>query len=35
MNEKNEVIAEHLLQPAFCLRAGARYGRGHAGDARQ
>jgi dihydroorotase len=24
-NEKNEVIAERLLQPAFCLRAGMRY----------
>jgi dihydroorotase len=24
-NEKNEVIAERLLQPAFCLRAGVRY----------
>jgi len=24
-NEKNEVIAERLLQPAFCLRAGRRY----------
>lgn len=24
-NEKNEVVAEHLLQPAFCLRAGTRY----------
>src|SRR5579872_6952215 len=24
-NEKNEVIAERLLQPAFCLRAGKRY----------
>ena len=24
-NENNEVIAERLLQPAFCLRAGARY----------
>jgi dihydroorotase len=24
-NEKNEVIAERLLQPAFCLRAGARF----------
>ena len=24
-NEKNEVIAERLLQPAFCLRAGTRY----------
>jgi dihydroorotase len=24
-NENNEVIAERLLQPAFCLRAGVRY----------
>jgi dihydroorotase len=24
-NEKNEVIAERLLQPVFCLRAGTRY----------
>jgi dihydroorotase len=24
-NEHNEVIAERLLQPAFCLRAGTRY----------
>jgi dihydroorotase len=24
-NEKNEVIAERLLQPAFCLRAGTRH----------
>jgi dihydroorotase len=24
-NEKNEVIAERLLQPAFCLRAGKRF----------
>ena len=24
-NEKNEVIAERLLQPIFCLRAGTRY----------
>jgi dihydroorotase len=24
-NEKNEVIAERLLQPAFCLRSGTRY----------
>jgi dihydroorotase len=24
-NEKTEVIAERLLQPVFCLRAGARY----------
>lgn len=24
-NEKNEVIAERLLQPAFCLRAGTRF----------
>lgn len=24
-NENNEVIAERLLQPAFCLRAGERY----------
>jgi dihydroorotase len=24
-NEKNEVIAERLLQPAFCLREGVRY----------
>jgi dihydroorotase len=24
-NEKNEVIAERLLQPAFCFRAGTRY----------
>jgi dihydroorotase len=24
-NEKNEVIADSLLQPAFCLRAGTRY----------
>jgi dihydroorotase len=24
-NEKNEVIAERLLQPAFCIRAGTRY----------
>jgi dihydroorotase len=24
-NEKNDVIAERLLQPAFCLRAGKRY----------
>jgi dihydroorotase len=24
-NEKTEVIAERLLQPAFCLRAGMRY----------
>ena len=24
-NENNEVIAERLLQPAFCLRAGTRY----------
>ena len=24
-NEKTEVIADSLLQPAFCLRAGVRY----------
>ena len=24
-NEKNEVVAERLLQPAFCLRAGVRF----------
>jgi dihydroorotase len=24
-NEKNEVVAESLLQPAFCLRAGVRH----------
>jgi dihydroorotase len=24
-NENNEVIAERLLQPAFCVRAGTRY----------
>jgi dihydroorotase len=24
-NEKNEVVAERLLQPAFCLREGIRY----------
>ncbi len=24
-NEKNEVVADRLLQPAFCLRAGKRY----------
>jgi dihydroorotase len=24
-NEKTEVIADSLLQPAFCLRAGARH----------
>jgi dihydroorotase len=24
-NENNEVIAERLLQPAFCVRAGMRY----------
>ena len=24
--EKNEVVAERLLQPAFCLRAGVRFG---------
>jgi dihydroorotase len=24
-NEKNEVVAERLLRPAFCLRAGVRY----------
>jgi dihydroorotase len=24
-NENNEVIAERLLQPEFCLRAGVRY----------
>jgi len=24
-NEKNEVIAERLLQPSFCLRAGVRH----------
>jgi dihydroorotase len=24
-NEKHEVIAERLLQPAFCLRAGTRH----------
>jgi dihydroorotase len=24
-NEKTEIIAERLLQPAFCLRAGTRY----------
>jgi dihydroorotase len=24
-NEKNEVIADRLLQPVFCLRAGVRY----------
>ncbi|HUN98741.1 MAG TPA: amidohydrolase family protein, partial [Bradyrhizobium sp.] len=24
-NEKTEVIADSLLQPAFCLRAGMRY----------
>jgi dihydroorotase len=24
-NEKNEVIADSLLQPAFCLRAGTCY----------
>jgi dihydroorotase len=24
-NENNEVIAERLLRPAFCLRAGKRF----------
>ena len=24
-NEKNEVVAERLLQPVFCLRAGTRH----------
>ena len=24
-NEKNQVVAERLLQPVFCLRAGQRY----------
>jgi dihydroorotase len=24
-NEHNDVVAERLLQPAFCLRAGMRY----------
>ena len=24
-NEKTQVVAEHLLQPVFCLRAGKRY----------
>jgi dihydroorotase len=24
-NEKNEVVAERLLRPAFCFRAGVRY----------
>jgi dihydroorotase len=24
-NEKTEVVAERLLQPLFCLRAGTRY----------
>lgn len=24
-NEKNEVVAERLLRPAFCLRAGQRF----------
>jgi dihydroorotase len=24
-NEHNELIADRLLQPAFCLRAGKRY----------
>ena len=24
-NEKTEVVADRLLQPAFCLRAGIRY----------
>jgi dihydroorotase len=24
-NEKNEVVAERLLRPAFCLRAGRRF----------
>jgi dihydroorotase len=24
-NEKNKVVAERLLQPLFCLRAGQRY----------
>ena len=24
-NEKNQVVAERLLQPLFCLRAGKRY----------
>jgi dihydroorotase len=24
-NDNNEVIAERLLQPSFCLRAGTRY----------
>jgi dihydroorotase len=24
-NEKTEVVADSLLQPAFCLRAGVRY----------
>jgi dihydroorotase len=24
-NEKNQVVAERLLQPLFCLRAGHRY----------
>ena len=24
-NERTEVIAERLLQPAFCLRAGRRF----------
>jgi dihydroorotase len=24
-NEKTEVVADSLLQPVFCLRAGARY----------
>jgi dihydroorotase len=24
-NEKTEVVADHLLQPVFCLRAGVRH----------
>jgi dihydroorotase len=24
-NEKTEVVADHLLQPVFCLRAGMRH----------
>jgi len=24
-NEKNKVVADRLLQPLFCLRAGRRY----------
>ena len=24
-NEKTQVVAERLLQPVFCLRAGVRY----------